>query len=237
MVFLWMFEFIVLLIGILAGYLTSFLGFIVYTICYIIVVNMLIYNIIVTIINREKKKIRNKNLIMLVILIVWLVFSYKLYNLIDDYNEVSKGLKEEFNNYKIVGLSNEKLVYGEEIQDCGFVFDISLGDNTNIIFQAGYCVEGGTFRAYNEVINNYINYYLPYYYNIYKLDNRATFKIEMSGDRLDKIIYNKNNKEELINFLEYLVEKNDGISYHLILVDEDSNKINIFYSNEKLNDI
>lgn len=217
---------IVMPLGIICGLLAPGLSIIAYCIVYFGIVDLLIANIIMLIIYIYNKKNIIGSLLYIIITIIYLLFSYRLHNLIHNYNETKKGLNKYYHHYKIVGLSKQLLVYEDNHNYCDYTFDVTLNDNSNIVFQAGYC-NLGNWMSHYATTDNYISYYLKYYYNLYKQTNKVTFKMETNTNivkELAKITYNTNNCEEVYYFLKYILKNNKYKSYKIILYNEDTNE-------------
>ncbi|MEE3343529.1 MAG: hypothetical protein VZS44_05520 [Bacilli bacterium] len=209
-----------------------------------IVATIFIFNLIRIFV--DKKKGITKELLKVIlslIIIVAMVINYdKVSKNIKDngylntlnYKRVKEGLDTNFkDNYKLLGLNGKDV----SVRDtkCEYVYDVSLDDNSNIVFQAYYCPFGFTSLDYS-FDTNYIYYYLPYYYELYKRDNDVTFKINNSDDSYSNnnttIIYNNSNKDQLIEFLNYFDNNTSYKKYSIMVRNEDNNRMDYIRSKD-----
>lgn len=184
-----------------------------------------------------KKKSKGYNSIIPILLsILVLVFGYKVVSYIRNYIEVNNYLKQYYTEYKITG------VYKKNIKDsssgsnhrCDYVYNVKVADSTNIVFHVGYCEAGNMFPTY-KVVDDWVNYYVPYYAKKYNEENNTSIKVKINSNSLisDKdnyIYFNKNNKNDVYNFIQVLLEKSMGRRFQIYLYDEDKDNSILFSS-------
>lgn len=217
----------------------------IYFLLLIVSLFVLVYSVIKLFVNRDKGIIKIiLSFIISLILIIAMVINYNrvfdslkgkgyLYTL--NYKRVKEGLDTNFkDNYKVLGLRGKKIKVGDDTI-CDYVYDVSLNDGSNVVFQAYYC----SFSFMAVVMDfscNYNYHYLLYYYDLYKKSHNVTFKIEDNDDIYSNhtIIYNYSNREEVVDFLYYFDDNTVYNQYDFTLRNEDTNKVDHIRRREDL---
>lgn len=199
-----------------------------------------ILNLIKLFVNQKKNVVKIiLNLLISFILVVIIVIDYnkvfdslknKGYLYTNNYKRVKESLDITFkDNYKILGVKDKNIKINDTT--CEYVYDVSLNDNSDIVFQAYYCPFGYFSFSYS-FSNNYEYYYLPYYLNLYRKYNDVTFRIENSDDIYSDptIIYNNYNRDSVTNFLNYYDDNSAFKRYQIRIMNEDTNSSHYIHS-------
>ena len=231
--------FISIFLVIIAALLSPGLSIITFVIAYIIIFSSFIDTFILTIVSLLNKEFNKKTYISLAIFLIMLMFSKTVYNIIHEYHETKKYLKKTFSNdAKILSVADRKVNLDSDnsSSDCNFTFNVSLNDDTNIIFQAGYCDIGTMWTNYGGY-NNYDYYYVPYYLKKYKEGHGVSFKLDSSSDKYDysryKIVYSESNKKEVLDFLKFLFGNDMNLRIYIELYTQDTKRHDFVNSYDK----
>ena len=194
-----------------------------------------ILNLIKLFVNQKKNVVKIiLNLLISLILIVIIMINYnKVFESLKNKGYLCKTIDSFFtsfkNNYKILGVKDKNIKINDTT--CEYVYDVSLNDNSDIVFQAYYCPFGYFSFSYS-FSNNYDYYYLPYYLNLYRKYNDVTFRIENSDDIYSDptIIYNNYNRDSVTNFLNYYDDNSAFKRYQIRIINEDTNSSHYIHS-------
>ncbi len=237
--FFLIFSFISIFWVIVTALLSPGYSIITFSLTYIILICSFIDTLVLTVISIVKKDINKSACFSLTIFLIMLIISKPIYNIIHEYNETNKYLKKTFSkDAKILSIADKKVNLDSDnsSSDCNYIFNVSLNDDTDIIFQAGYCDIGTMWTNYDGY-NNYIYYYVPYYLKKYKEGHSVSFKLESSSNKYDynnyKIIYSEDNKEEVLDFLEFLFSNDMNLRMTIKLYNQDTKKIDHVDSHDK----
>ena len=210
-------------------FLFVYLVFIVCAFSLFLVIIILIFN----------KKVNYFHIVLLALFLIDIGGYYFIYNLVRGYNEVNHYMKQNYKDYEIIGIkeafieqNDPKDLYGDFAR-CRYVFNVKVNDNTNNIFQAGYC-EIPSFIITTKVIDSYNHTYLPYYFKKYQKNNNSSLKIEVDNNYLLHnpvvIHFNNSNYKELFDFFNYL-ETSDKHGFDFCMNNDDLDRM--YYYNKR----
>ena len=237
--FYFIFSIISIFLVIISALFSPGYSIISFVLIYIVLMVSFVNTLVLTIVSIIGKDFNKGAYFSLVIFLVMLIISKSVYNIIHEYNETNKYLKKTFSNSaKILSVADRKVNLDSDnsSSNCNFTFNVSLNDDTDIIFQAGYCDIGTMWTNYGGY-NNYIYYYVPFYLKKYKESHDVSFKLESSSDKYVfdryKIIYGDSNKEEVLDFLEFLFSNDMDLRIYIDLYNQDTKKRDYVNSNDK----
>jgi len=163
--------------------------------------------------------------VSVIIYILYVIYLPNIYHFTRGYYLVNNHLKEYKDSGKVIGVDKKNYRFGGN-DSCSYTFNVKLNDSSNIVFQAGYCEIGSMWTDYGTV-DNYDHYYLPYYYDMYKKNNKASFRLVVNNDEFltipCEIHYTNDQIAEVCNFLKYLDEKNNGEDYQIEMYNDEEN--------------
>jgi len=217
------------ILGIISGFLPVGFSTIMFAFMYLVFITCAFSLLLVIIILSTQKKFNYVHVIILALFIIDIGGYYYFYNLERGYNEVNNYMKNNYSDYKIIGIKEAFLeqrdpedIYGS-FASCNYVFDVKINDNTNNVFQAGYCNLPGIFPVY-EVVDTYDDKYIKYYLKEYNKENNSSLKLELDDNYFlyNSVIlhFNNTNYKELFDFIKYLQLK-DKHRFNILLKNDD----------------
>ena len=213
-----------------------------------IILFIFIYNLIKLFVNRKNGIFKIiVSLVISLILVVGMVISYdrvfdsfkgKGYLYTVNYKKVKNGLDNNFKDgYKVIGVRGKNVEVTEDTT-CEYVYDVSLNDDTDIVFQAYYC-PFGNMSISKSFSSNYDYYYLPYYLDLYNKNSNTNIRLEENDDIYSNhiIIYNNSNKEDVTKFLYYFDDNIIYKEYNILLKNEDNNHVSYVKNRDDFDDL
>lgn len=174
----------------------------------------------------DKKGKAIAEIVSLIILVLFIIFSYRGYRLVRNYYLVKQELDKDFGDqYEIVGVTNKKFYYC--FNRYNYTYKVKLNDNTNIIFYAAYGSGGIPIPSAN-VCYDYGNYYVPYYLDLFNKQHQSNLSYQMkSREENDDIVYieySNKDKKLLYEFIEYLYSNDLNANYQINIYNTDTNE-------------
>lgn len=172
----------------------------------------------------EKKGKALNEIISLIILVLFVLFSYRCFSLVRNYYKVRQELNKEFGEvYRIVGVTNKG--FYNCYNKYNYAYKVKLYDNTNITFYAASGT-GGIPIPSDNVCYDYANYYIPYYLDLFNEQHQSNLSYKIKpGEEDDDIIYmeySNKNKKLLYEFIEYLYSKDFDAHYQINIYNTDT---------------